>query len=137
MTDHEFIEFMKELLLAPDSVIKKAHMERAVSIISGLQAEVVKWRDMCEDCNCIKVKETVIGELVEKNKALQLRNDRWVNDVNITEACLGISGLYATKDKQIDELQARIKELEDGLAEWIKAQCEGTIEDRTGNDNLN
>ena len=58
MTDHEFIEFMKELLLAPDSVIKKAHMERAVSIISGLQA--------------------------------------------------------------------RIKELEDGLAEWIKAQCEGT-----------
>jgi hypothetical protein len=58
MNDHEFIEFMKELILAPDSAIKKAHMERAVSIISTLNA--------------------------------------------------------------------RVKELEDGLAEWIKNECEGT-----------
>jgi hypothetical protein len=61
MNDHEFIDFMKELILAPDSVIKKAHMERAVSIIKALNN--------------------------------------------------------------------RVKELEDGLAEWIKKECEGTTEE--------
>ena len=40
MNDHEFIEFMKELLLAPDTVIKKAHMERAVSMISALDNRI-------------------------------------------------------------------------------------------------
>ena len=34
MNDTEFIDFMKELILAPDSAIKKAHMERAVGIIA-------------------------------------------------------------------------------------------------------
>jgi hypothetical protein len=37
MTDSEFIDFMKELILAPDTVIKKAHMERMLKIVSGLQ----------------------------------------------------------------------------------------------------
>jgi hypothetical protein len=36
MTDTEFIGFMQELVLAPDSVIKKAHMERMLQIVSGL-----------------------------------------------------------------------------------------------------
>lgn len=38
MNDQEFIEFIKELLLAPDTVIKKAHMERMISILTALEA---------------------------------------------------------------------------------------------------
>lgn len=36
MTDTEFIDYMQELVLAPDSVIKKAHMKRMLSIVSSL-----------------------------------------------------------------------------------------------------
>jgi len=37
MNETEFIDFMQELVLAPDSVIKKAHMKRMLTICSGLQ----------------------------------------------------------------------------------------------------
>ena len=40
MKDHEFIEFIKELLLAPDTVIKKAHIARLVSMIIAYEQQI-------------------------------------------------------------------------------------------------
>ena len=37
MTDYEFIDFMQELVMAPDSVIKKEHMKRMLAIVGSLQ----------------------------------------------------------------------------------------------------
>jgi hypothetical protein len=42
MHETEFIDFMKELILAPDSAIKKAHMERAVGMIEKKDAEIAE-----------------------------------------------------------------------------------------------
>jgi hypothetical protein len=50
--------------------------------IVDLKVEVAKWQGMCEECNCIKIKERVIGELVEKNKALHKEAN-----VNMKELC--------------------------------------------------
>jgi hypothetical protein len=48
MNDTEFIDFMKELILAPDSAIKKAHMERAISINDRLQKEAnLNMQEIC------------------------------------------------------------------------------------------
>lgn len=56
----------------------------------------------------------------EKEEALKAirENERWKNAVNITEAALGISGLYATKDKQIDELKAEINNKDNALLNY-------------------
>jgi len=45
MNDHEFIEFMKEILLAPDAVIKRAHMERVVSMIASRDGRIKELED--------------------------------------------------------------------------------------------
>ena len=56
MSETEFIDFMQELVLAPDSVIKKAHMERMLKIVrhDGSIREVTPlktWRQRCI-CKC-------------------------------------------------------------------------------------
>jgi chromosome segregation ATPase len=47
--------------------------------------------------------------------ALTAENQRWKEDVNQTEAALGISGLYARKDDQIDVLTADLKIANGGI----------------------
>lgn len=49
MNDHEFIEFMRELLLAPDTVIKKAHIERAVSMITVRENRITELEGVLEE----------------------------------------------------------------------------------------
>jgi hypothetical protein len=61
MNDTEFIVFMKELILAPDSIIKKAHMERMLYLLAASQER--------ENAN-----ERKILDLFLENKALELRN---------------------------------------------------------------
>jgi len=41
---------------------------------------------------------------------LTAERDRLWSNINITEAALGISGIYATKDKQIVNLEKTVKE---------------------------
>ncbi|MFA6290165.1 MAG: hypothetical protein WC637_00210 [Victivallales bacterium] len=49
MINPEFINFMQELVMAPDSVIKKAHMERMFLIIRRLQAEAnINMAEICK-----------------------------------------------------------------------------------------
>jgi hypothetical protein len=54
MTDTEFIDFMKELVLSPDSVIKKEYMGRMLKIHF---TEVDKWK-------------AVFSVIYEKNKSM-------------------------------------------------------------------
>jgi len=61
---------------------------------------------MTEDRPIFNEAMDTIASLRARIAKLEAENTRWVNDVNITEDALGISGLYATKDKQIDKLQA-------------------------------
>ena len=57
-----------------DDLIKTARdRDIAQQQIVDLTVDRDRWRDMCEDCNCIKIKERVVGELVEKNKTLTAR----------------------------------------------------------------
>jgi cell division protein FtsB len=81
---------------------------RSVSYVSGTNDT-----DDYDD-EIFNIKKQIISRfstLTEKVKKLEEENQRWKNDVDITEAALGISGLYATKDKAIDSLTAENADL--------------------------
>jgi len=48
MTDMEFIDFMKDITIAPDTVIKKAHMNRAIDMIATLTARIKELTEALE-----------------------------------------------------------------------------------------
>jgi len=72
----------------------------------------------CNALEEIEKRDNEIEELrhlgkIYKEQIAELRAEvnQYKNDIDITEAALGISGLYATKDKQIATLKAEIQRL--------------------------
>jgi hypothetical protein len=46
MNDHEFIDFMQDLMLASDTVIKKEYMGRALSMIADRDQRIKELEDV-------------------------------------------------------------------------------------------
>jgi len=63
-----------------------------------------------------------INILTKENNALTAERDRLWSDINITEAALGISGIYATKERQIVALTAENERLR------VRLRTHGDIE---------
>ncbi len=57
-----------------------------------------------------EIYKIILTKLKEGEEAIT-KNKRWKEDVNTTEAALGISGLYARKDEQISNLENENREL--------------------------
>lgn len=57
-----------------------------------------------------EIYEIIFSKLKEGEEAI-VKNKRWMEDINVTEAALGISALYARKDKQISNLENENREL--------------------------
>ncbi|MBE3145096.1 MAG: hypothetical protein IMZ61_14435 [Planctomycetes bacterium] len=71
MNDREFIEFVKELLRAPDTVIKKAHMERMLSILAALEKGLrnVLYQGHNEDCLFCGFKDKIAQAALDGKEA--------------------------------------------------------------------
>jgi cysteinyl-tRNA synthetase len=68
-----------------------------------------------EQKNAWQAELQVIRNLNEEKFALQKKVKKYEDDINLTEAALGISGIYARKEEQIDALELRNRELEEAL----------------------
>lgn len=101
----------------PECIEKQPDKNSEIAVLKSERDNL----QMYHDCtiNQESARKNEIATLKERVRELEAKVNRWTNDVNITEAALGISGLYATKDKQIDKYEAENQRLREALEEAL------------------
>lgn len=132
MTDTEFIDFMGELVMAPDTVIRREHMMRALNMIASLKNYAQAQEDKYErEIATLKAK----AEYLQKDNADRYAQIKELNRINIAiqeswDDCKTtadrLRGIIKEHDRTIQiahyrlvTLQERIKELEEALEKIV------------------
>jgi hypothetical protein len=106
-TDTEFIDFMKELILAPDSAIKKAYMERAVKIIEE-RACCLPTNDWGHTMDCPRWHKDAYA-------SLEIKFDNVKKELATAKPLPYWKDLVVNLEEEIDKKDEIIGQLQDGL----------------------